>query len=430
MKELEKNQWLPEKQLKELQWKKLKKLLKHAYENVPFYKERFKAMGLCPEDIKNFEDFRRLPFLSKDDIRSNQKELVAQNYKKERLYPSWTGGSTGVPLKFKYNRKSYEWRVAAAARSDRWSGWNFGVKEFYVWGRIPPTNGSNFIRIKKKVHHFVLRRKMINSFRFSKKTLAVYLKAFNKFCPHTLIGYTGSLYNFAKYIVDNNLECHKPMAIIATAEQLYPYQRELLETAFKAKVFNRYGCREVMLIAMECEAHNGLHMNMDNLYIEILKDGEPVKCGVLGDIVITDLNNFGMPFIRYTIGDLAKLSENKCRCGRGLPLISQLLGRTCESIITPDGRIITGLYFTGLMKDYTNIEQIQVVQKSIDKLTIKIVGDKLNVDGSLAEMRDKIKEFMGSQTYIDFQLVDRIYPEKSGKYCIVKSEIPANFQNA
>jgi phenylacetate-CoA ligase len=426
--QLEKNQWLTEEELRVIQLMKLQLLLNHAYENVPFYRKRFKERGIRPGDIRTPRDFLDVPMLSKSDINRNRDELIAVNFARKKMYNSWTGGSTGFPIEFKYDRSSYEWRVASAARADRWTGWNSGEKELYIWG-VRPSSESAMTRFKKKIHHRSLRRKIINSYTFSKETLPVYVREYNHFRPRVVVGYATPLYNFAKFVKSNSLECHSPKAIIVTAEKSYPYQRTFIEEVFNTKVYNRYGCREVMLIAAECETQEGLHMNIDNLYIEILRNGEPVGPGEIGEVAITDLNNYGMPFIRYMVGDLAILSEHKCSCGRGLPLLEDPEGRVMDTVVTADGRFVTGLFFTHLMKDFSDIRQFQVIQETQRDIIIKIVTNGQIADGTLIKIKEEVYGILGNYMKLSFQLVNEIPLETSGKRRIVISKLPVDFGN-
>jgi phenylacetate-CoA ligase len=245
---------------------------------------------------------------------------------------------------------------------------------------------------------------------------------YNRFKPDVVIGYTSAMTEFAKYIKSKNIKCHRPNSVIATAEQLFSEQRQILENVFCCPVFNRYGSREVMLIASECEKHNGLHMNIDNLYIEILRNGKPANPGEMGEVVITDLFNYGMPFIRYQIGDYAVPSQSACTCGRGLPLLKEISGRTFDAIITLDGRKLTGLYFTHLMGNISGIEQFQIIQKRRDHLLVKIVKNNLYSESTTKQINEELTKIMGPKVTIEINFVDKIPFLDSGKRRITIKE--------
>lgn len=428
LREYEANQWRSLDELRQLQWAKLRKIIAHAYGNVPYYRDQFDHAGVCPSDLKSPEDLLRFPYLSKKDIHENQETLLASNCRQAQLFPSWTGGSTGAPIKFKYDRYSYECRVAASARADRWSGWEFGVKELYIWGQRP-TSDTFITRCKKNAHLRLLRRKIINPYLFSSETLPGFVAEMNAYKPEVIVAYAGALATMAQFIKARGLACHSPRSIIATAEQVFPEQRELIENVFQAPVFNRYGAREFMVIGMECERHVGLHLNIDNQVIEVLKDGKPVAPGELGELVITDLNNYAMPFIRYKIGDLGVLSEKACPCGRGLPLLQSVNGRVMDAIKTRDGRCVTGLFFTHLMREFEGVRQFRVIQKAYELIQVEIVKGDSFKDECLERLRLEINKTMGSQVQVEFSFVADIKPLPSGKQRITFSELPANFGN-
>ena len=427
LREDEANQWRSLAALKEMQWAKLQKLMVHAYTHVPFYRSQFDRAGVTPLDLKSAADLKGFPFLTKKDIQENQEALLASNYHQTPLFSSWTGGSTGAPIKFKYDRHSYECRVAASARADRWSGWEFGAKELYIWG-VRHTTDAWVTRCKKKIHQQLLRRKVFNSYTFSSSTLPGYVRELNAYKPDIIVAYAGALATLAQFAKERGLRCHSPKAVIVTAEQTFPEQRALIEEVFQAPVFNRYGSREFMIIGMECDRHDGFHLNIDNQVVEVLKDGMPVAPGEIGELVITDLNNYAMPFIRYKIGDLGVLADSACSCGRGLPLLKRVEGRVMDALKTRDGRCITGLFFTHLMREFEGVRQFRVTQKTYDLVEVEIVRSNTFDEGCLQRLRQEIVLAMGVE--VKFLLVPKIEPLPSGKLRITFSELPADFRNS
>ncbi|MBU0477484.1 glycosyltransferase [bacterium] len=427
LKELEKNQWCSREDLLRKQQKELMLLLYHSYQNVPYYQKIFKRLKLKPKDMKSYDDFRKLPVISKEDIKNNRESMIAENFR-DRLIKKATGGSTGVPLQFAHDRDSYDWRVAVAMRGYKWAGCEDGRKVLYIWGASIGAE-SIFKKHKKLLHNFILRKKILNSFHLNKIVMDKYLKELNKFKPEAIVGYTTPLYNFAKFIKDSGKECVRVKSIISAAEKLYEYQRELIEEVFRGKVFNTYGNREFMLIGAECEKHNGLHLNVDNLYVEILKDGEPVKDGEIGEVVITDLHNYAMPFIRYKTGDLAVYSERKCDCGRGLPLIEDVEGRILDTIQTLDGKFVPGEFFPHLMKEFEEVEKFQVSQKSKDRVNLKIINKKPLKRDRLDFLKKEICKVLGDKTELNIDFVDDIPLADSGKFRVAVSEVPIDFKN-
>jgi phenylacetate-CoA ligase len=416
------NQWKTAEELRALQWQELKKLLDHAFEQSPWYRERFLKLGLTPSDIRSPDDYGRLPPITRDDIREHRHAMLATNYR-SRVYEHSTGGSTGTPLTFFASRGSYEWRLAVSMRGYSWADCCDGDRQFHVWG-APAAASSLKQRLKVGAHNTLRRRKMFNSFELSDARLTECVHQLNAFRPKTVIGYTTSLYLLARHIRDGNLAIARPDAVITAAEGVNVMQREVIESAFGAPVFGSYGSREFMLIAMECEHHSGLHQSVDNLYVEVVANGRPAADGEIGEVLITDLHNWGMPFIRYKIGDLAVPTGRICSCGRGLPLLDRVEGRVLDAIRTSDGRIVTGEFFPQLMKEFAAVRQFQVIQKQIDQLDVKLVLADGNHSDLIDHLQEEVSRVLGSTVRTRFETVDRIAQTSSGKFRVTMSELP------
>jgi len=418
---LEEQQWLSPDEVRELQWQKLLRLLGHAEENVPFYRERMRAAGLSARTINSPDDFLRLPVLTKEDVRGNAAALQAAGIAPKSLHWSATGGSTGEPLRFAYDHDSYEWRVAAAARADRWAGWDWGCRQFYIWGAalLPQ---SALTKLKKGLHNRLLNMHIVSSFDFTDSLLEEYANRLNGFRPAVVVGYTNALYEFSRFCLEHGLKLWRPAGVIASAERLYDHQRTAIAAAFGAGVFDRYGCREMMNMAAECDSHCGLHVNADNIYLEILKDERPAAPGELGEVVATDLNNYGMPFVRYRSGDMAVASADRCSCGRGLPLLARVEGRVLDVICTPDGRSLPGEFFPHLLKDFAGIKRFQVHQDSSYAVRVLIVPTDEFARESLDAIRRHVAAKLGPETPLSVELVDDIPLTRGGKLRVTISE--------
>ena len=420
----ERNQWKSAQELADQQWPALIRLLNHAYDQSPWYRSRFDQAGLTPDKIRSFDDYRRLPTLTKQDIRQHRVEMVAQNYR-DRVFEHKTGGSTGTPLQFFMTRESYEWRNAVTARGYGWAGAADGVKMFYLWG-VPMNNPTPFQQRKAALHNWVQRRKMFNSYRLTPETLPDCLRELNEFAPKVLAGYTSMLEYLARYIRKNGGLRVKLRSVITVAEGVSPAQLELLREAFQAPVFHSYGSREFKLIAMDCE-QGGLHLSVDNLMVECIHHGRPAQPGEIGAVVITDLHNYGMPFIRYEIGDLAMPSAKACACGRGLPLLEAVYGRIPDTIQTPEGRLVHGTFFGQLLMWFPCIDQFQVTQKRVDHLHVKLVATQRDTAiATLPQIKSKMQSVLGTTITIEFEFCDAIPPNAAGKHRFVISEIPVN----
>ncbi len=215
----------------------------------------------------------------------------------------------------------------------------------------------------------------------------------------------------------NSTDHHRPGAIITSAELLDPEQRSLIEAVFECRVFDRYGSRETSVIASECEKHSGLHIGAENFLLEFIKENKPVKPGEYGKIIITDLMNYGMPFIRYQIEDAGVPSDETCACGRGLPLMKMAAGRVTDFLVTPERKIISGASLTiYLVANTPGVAQAQLVQEKIDEIIFRIVKGENFGEKSLAYLQSEIPKFFGPSMKYQIEYVEQIPLESSGKY--------------
>ena len=417
------SQWLPENEILARQWQDLMKLLTHAERECPYWTRVFRNLGLKPADIRNMEHFRRLPITTKTTIRENHDDMVAESWK-GRTWKKSTGGSTGEPLHFEYTPESSEWRQAVTRRGYSWAGAKGGVRQAYIWG-ISLDPPPWFKVVKQKLHQLLLRQKYFNSFLFDPPAMERCQQQLRRFQPEVIVGYTNPLYNFSRFLNGQEQDSGiHPASVITAAEALFEYQRREIEAAFQAPVFHSYGSREFMLIAMECEQHQGLHISAENLLVEILReDGSPASPGEEGRVVITDLHNYGMPFIRYEIGDMAVLAEHPCSCGRGLPLLKQITGRILDMISTPDGKQVPGEYFPHLMKEFKDIHRFQVVQEDLHSLLIKLVAPDGLPEADLHRLKTMVRQVMGEDCNINYEFVNDIPLTRTGKHRVTISRL-------
>lgn len=371
-------------QIREYQWIKLQALIRHAVINVPYYRELFSRFGLKVEDIMNLEDFSKIPILTKGDLQRNFNKMVAKGVDTRFLPLNSTGGSTGMPLNFYQDTNYVQWSDAARLRSWRYMvGADGNDLEAVFWGAVRDIGKG--LTLQQVLRGYLRERALLlNTFDLDEKLLKKYLRYYNIFKPKIIRGYASSLYYVARYIEKSSIIISKPMVIISTTEILHARMRDSIERVFGCKVIDSYGCREVSQIATECESHCGLHVVFENQYVEL--DGK--------DIIITNLNNYVMPFIRYRVGDLAeKIDTTSCSCGRNSPRIINLIGRDNDNIELPNGKIINGEFFEFLFFGISSVIQYQVIyDRSLDKLLVKLhlSGDPDDV-GSLIQttMKDK-----------------------------------------
>lgn len=421
IREFEHNQWLSFDELKELQWHKLRRLIKYSYENVEYYRKLMDREGILPEDIKDYKDFQKFPILTKKKIRENLSSLISGAVRKKDLKKNSTGGSTGENLIFFNDIVSLICRRANTIRKNRWCGVDIGDKEAFLWGA--PFDIKESEKILSRIRNFFMNKIYLSSYNLSEESMKQYAKILTKFKPKLITAYPTPLTHFAEFLLENKINTIKPSAIITSAETLFDYQRDIIERAFNCSIFNRYGCREFGNIAQECEKHNGLHICIDRVFLEIIKNGKPVQPGELGEIIITDLDNYGMPFIRYRIEDIGILSNRQCQCGRGLPLLEKIEGRVFDLIKTYSGKVLGGTFWTLLSRKVNGIKQFQVIQDKIDRIIFKIVPGKEFKKNSISYLKKEIEKHCGKDFKVDFQIVDRIPLTKSGKHRFIISKL-------
>ncbi len=420
---LEESQWWPCEKLLEFQWNELKKLLKHCYEQVPYWQEKFKQLGMTPEDIQTYEDFRRLPVTTKQDIRANKDKMIAENYR-GKLWTKLTSGSTGFPLVLDYTPESFDWRVAAWKRGYSWAGCEDGMRQLWFWGGML-TPKSALRRFKENLHYSLMRKKYFVCNSMDDKGKAEFVRTFNRFRPGIVIAYANPLFAVAQYILQNGGLRVSPKAVITGAEKLYEVQRRVIQQAFSCKVFNTYGYREVMLIGAECREHRGLHLNVENVLVEILRgDGTMAVPGEQGGVVVTDLHNYGMPLIRYANEDAGILSAKaSCPCGRGLPLLEDIIGRSLDIIQTPEGKDISGEFFAIVMLDKMGVDRYRVTQERLDYLLVEMVRNPKFTENEFQTIKEQIAPVVGPSVQVEYRWVGELPVTGTGKFRLTVSKI-------
>ena len=298
-------------------------------------------------------------------------------------------------------------------------------KKAILWGADKDiTEMTNKEKLKLKLE----RIQFLNSFNMNAYIMQHYAKVIQKLNPEYIQGYASSLYLFARFLKEKNVDLRKPKAIRSSAETLNNYQRHLIEEVLGNNLYNFYGSREIPNIAAECPAHKGLHILSPIRYVEVLSsNGEKVNPGEPGKIVVTDLVNRSMPFIRYEIGDIGAMAENHCTCGRTFPLLKEIRGRESDFIQTRDGKYIHGEFFTHLFYGLEGIAKFQVYQKDLTSIIIFIVKyGEIKPDG-LNRVKKKIRDRVGIGSEVMISFVDEIPIPKSGKHRFTISEVPPVF---
>lgn len=412
LRELEGFQWQPPEAIEERRWSRVKQLLEHAYRTVPYYRQLFDAHGVNIDALVRERNLSAIPILRKSTVRTH--DLRSSDYDPAGLRTSKTGGSTGVPLKLFFTPVCEDYRNAAEMMTDGWAGVRLGDKRFAVWG--------NPVRPKGFKQHF--RARLINptvfldTMNLSPETLREGVRAWNEEGCDFIFGHSHSIYQFAEYVLRQGHKVKKPKAIMATSMMLLAHERERIEQAFGAPVFDRYGCEEVGLIASECAVHRGMHLNAEDLILEVVDDqGNPLPPGQTGKVVVTDLNNLAMPLIRYQNEDMAALLQEPCSCGRSLPLISKPAGRIADFLKRPDGSLVAGVsLIERTLTAIAGISQMQIIQEQLKEIRINLVANERYDARAEQKLRDEFWSVFGPEVRVTINPVEMIQQEPNGKF--------------
>jgi phenylacetate-CoA ligase len=423
--ELERSQWLPREELLALQRAKLQTVVEYAYHKVPYYRESFKEAGFHPDDLRRDPScFQKLPFVTKRIMREQSEQFFSEDPALRRsLRPHYTSGSTGEPFTFWEDHNQRDHVTAGIFRSLTWFGWRLGEPHGYLWGSSNLEWTPWQHRLRERMLRLCFNQFVVGAFDLSPENLDELARRIRVRRPRVLTGYTGALCVFAQYVKERKLSDLKLPAICSTSEVLYPHQRRLLEEVFGCPVFNRYATTEIGMIGYECEAHAGLHVSVESSYLEILQGELPVADGEPGELVVTNLNNFGFPFIRYRLKDIVTGQVGPCRCGRQSPLIECVQGRTVDIFRTSEGNPVWGDLDPALFQ-VEHVRLSQVIQKALDLVLVRIVRDDGFSEKETLQIENVIKRLLGQAVRVQFEFPDSIPQLKSGKFRYAYSELP------
>ena len=393
---------------------------KEEFNDIDFvYRELFDNEKLKPDDIKTMEDLAKIPVLDKETFRSNREKLISTDTNKQLFY-SRTSGSTGVPLNIANDHNVLIADEALFYRFLRWIGYGFGDTRIEFWGgHVIETPISRF---KKKIKMIINNTTFIDTYSVNDNLLSDLVMRMKNSPPKLLRGYTSSIYLLALKSLELGIKV-KLNAVSATAEKLFKFQRDKICEAFGENIFDQYGCGETCSIAFECEKHKGLHVASEHVILETLD--EINQKSNRGKVVITNLDNYAMPIIRYENGDEACWAEDNCPCGRGLPLLKEINGRVYDFILGVNKKKVHTGFFAGLFNELDfakkyHIKEFRIVQETINKLRIEFVTED-NLDKMDEKLiKNKINQYLGEME-IKIRNVEQIPLTKMGKKMFVIS---------
>ena len=415
---LESIQYRSSKELQCLGEQRLVNLLRHASQEVPYYAEILPDLGVVRDGKVNIDRFADIPLLTREIVQREGDRLHAADRARRGCYPNSSGGSTGQPVSFIQDRAYEDWSYAARFFCNQMLGKNIGDAEVSLWGsQRDLLEGS--IGIHKKIKHWLFNLKRLNSFLMDDHQMLGYIATIAREKPVMLAGYMDSLFEVARFVRKQGIEPFQPQFVLSQAGTLTDLARQVISEAFGAPVYNFYGSREMSTIACEC-GHRNLHILSGGQLVEVVdvQDG-------WGDLIVTCLTNYAMPFIRYRIGDKGALRDGNCACGRGFPLLRGVAGRATECFRTRNGRVIPPQYIIDALHTISttgSIGKFQFVQRDFDRVVVRIVTNQENATIK-SEIRRRLQLVMGKSCEVDFEVVDDIPPLASGKYLYTFSQV-------
>lgn len=418
--QLEKNQWLSRDDICFLQFERFKHLISIALSSSPYYQWIAQELNLQLSSFRSIEDISSLPILTKNILQENRDNILIRNASKKTLIQNASGGSTGQPTLFYQDIERNYRRAMDQIRHDRWSGWEIGEPFALLWGANYELESYEKI-FERFTNAVFFRRIPLDAFNLTEQKVFQYIEILRKKRPTVIQAYAQALFFFAEFIEREKIDISAmPLkGIISSAEKLYDWQRQKIESVFACKVFDRYGSREVGLVASECNRFEGMHINSDNVIVEIVdENGHPCQAGQSGRIVVTDLWNLVMPFIRYDTGDIGKLIDHVCSCGRSFPLMQCVEGRTADFLKFPNGKIVHGEYFTHLFYKVQGVRKFQVVQDEPFHIAVRVEANRPEVLEQIrvTVVKDIYAFINDPRLKVDLESVDNFDIPRSGKH--------------
>lgn len=411
------------------QMEELKRLLQHAYDNVPYYWSLFHDVGFRPQDFKDFSGLKRIPFLTKKLVRENLHGLVARNVPNSELVEANTGGSTGEPMAFFRERS----KTSPRERAFMFQQWE--RVGFKVGDRIADLRGPNPKEDKIFTFEPFLNSLILSSFKLSQKTVREYVRTMNKYRPKFLHVYPSTGWLLANLMEQQDLRLdYQLKAVLCGSEKLFKSYRDLMQMVFECRIFSWYGHSEYAVLAGECENSDDYHVFPEYGYTEFVKVDHKLNDiqEEVFEVVATGFNNYALPFIRYKTGDYAILKKGYCdRCFRQYPLIKEIVGREQDYVVTEDGRWIslTALIFGQHLESFSKTKKMQIEQKKIGEIIVKIVPSTTFTEKDETEIRQVMQRCVGNGLNITFEYPDDIEPTRSGKHPFLKQHLNLNSLN-
>lgn len=408
LKFLEGAQWWGEEQITAYQNRELSRLVTTAYNEVPFYHDLLNEARTYPEEIKTAADLQRIPVVTKDMLRRNFPHGTTRRTG-QRTYEAHTSGSTGKNFIVLEDAFTAGWYRATVLLNLEWTGWRIGIPHLQTGMTIKRS-------LDRRLKDAVLGCHYMSAFQLDDDHLDQILNELDRFDLKFLWGYPGSLYYLARRALQKGW--NKPLNAVASwGSSLYPHYRQVIQAAFSAPIFDTYGCSEGIQIAAQCE-QGRYHLHALDAVVEFLDDGgQPVCPGTPGNIVVTRLHPGPMPLIRYAIGDIGiPAGPEHCPCGRGLPLMRSLQGRTGDVLLSPSGNRILAEYICGILEHFPEIDNFQMVQEQDYSVLLKIVPYIPISSEKENQIITALREQGAADLEFSIEIVENIILPPSGKH--------------
>ena len=421
-KRLEASQWWSADQLAGEQARRLREFLVEIGQRVPYYRDLFGRLAFDPRSVRTINDLCALPLLGKPDIRANVEQLKAAGHGPLTRYN--TGGSSGEPLIFYMGKSRKSHDVGAKWRATRWWDVDVGDIELVVWGSPIELSAQDRVR---RLRDGLMRSYLVPAFEMSPTNLDRFLGTIQGLRPAMLFGYPSSLSLIARHARAKGVDMSKLGIRVAfvTSEKLYDEQRKVISEVFACPVANGYGARDAGFIAHQCPS-GSLHISAEDIIVETVNaDGKPTARGEPGEIVVTHMATEDFPFVRYRTGDVGILGNETCACGRGLPILEEVQGRTTDFVVAQDGTVMHGLALIYTVRDLPGVEHFRIEQVSIEQTVVQVVAGPAFDRASEDRIVRDFKARLGGTVDIRVDKVAAIASEASGKFRYVVSHVAA-----
>lgn len=417
---MEASQWWSAAQLEAYQLDRLRAFLSDVGTHVPFYRQVFSEAGFDPAKMSRVADLQRLPFLTKPVIRANTDALRADDARGLARFN--TGGSSGEPLIFFIGDERVTHDVAAKWRATRWWDVDIGDREIVVWGSPIELGAQDRVR---QFRDALMRTELMPAFEMSETKLDGFVARIRARRPAMLFGYPSAISHIARHAKKRGIRLDDlgVRVVFVTSERLYDDQRESIERLFGCPVANGYGGRDAGFIAHQCPS-GSMHITTEDIVVEIVDaSGQVLPPGQSGEIVVTHLATRDFPFIRYRTGDIGVLEDTPCACGRGLPVLKEIQGRSTDFVIALDGTVMHGLSLIYVLRDIPAVRAFKIIQETLTLTRVQVEPGEGFSDRDVVAIQSGLQARLGASVLIQVEKVAQVAAERSGKFRYVISKV-------